>query len=89
MPHIFFKTSPNCMSRQLLKHLEEFSAVSPRSLCDFAIACVFRFANSAREYLLGLWSVVRGVVGRDFALRDLAAGVFPGPCGGVPILKYL
>ena len=88
--HKVLRTPPNCFSRDLLKHLGEFSVVSPICLEDFIFACSLRFAISEREYLLSLRDEVLGFLGDSASVGEFAEGRVPvGGLDSVPILQHL
>ena len=81
--HKILRIPQNSMSRKLCHSLEEFTIVDPIHLGSYCAAILFRFAQSEKDYLLGLATQTRDLVGCNLSLRDSDEHGLPdsGICG--------
>jgi hypothetical protein len=63
--HKILRMPANCMARELSYAISFCSAINPLPLKSYCLACLYRFADSEREYLFLLRDQIRALVGDE------------------------
>ena len=88
--HKILRLPANCMSRELSLSSSFCSAINPLPLKSYCLACLYRFADSEREYLYQLRDQIRVLVGDETPVSLINSLQIPdGGVDGPPILNSL
>ena len=88
--HKILRLPSNCMARGLTYAISFCSAINPLPLRSYCSACLYRFADSERDYLFQLRDQIRDLVGIDAPVALINSLHIPdGGLSCTPILNSL